>query len=99
VRIVFPGHVVKTVSEIGWRSSQDGPLLQYAQGRFDVFVTIDKNLEHQNNLTKLNLGFVVARVRSNEITSYQPVFTQLWEAAEKVRAGEVIHVVAPGFTA
>ncbi len=44
VKAAFPGHAVKTVSEIGWQGSKDGPLLAYAQGSFDVFVTIDRKL-------------------------------------------------------
>lgn len=39
VRAAFPGHSVKTVVDAGWRSSQDGPLLELAAVRFDVFVT------------------------------------------------------------
>jgi hypothetical protein len=54
-------HIVQSVAEIGWRSSNDGPLLAFAQDEFDVFVRIDGNLEHQQNLARLKLGFVVAR--------------------------------------
>ncbi len=95
VRNAFPGHAVSTVSESGWRSSEDGPLLALAETRFDVFVTVDRNLEYQNNLKCLALGFVIVRVRTNEINSYEPLFRQLNEAAGRVRAGEVIHVSSP----
>ena len=69
VKAAFPGHAVKTVSEIGWHSAKDGPLLAYAQERFDVFVTIDRKLERQHNLKELKLGFVLARVPNNKIES------------------------------
>ena len=59
------------------------------------FVTIDRNLEHQQNLKKFNLGFIVVRAPSNEIISYRPIFVPLQEAAEVVRAGQVIYVVSP----
>jgi predicted nuclease of predicted toxin-antitoxin system len=95
VRAAFLGHAVKTVAEIGWRSSKDGPLLAYAQERFDVFVTIDRKLEHEHNLNKMKLGFVLARVPNNEIASYKPIFAELLEAAKGVRPGEVIHVISP----
>ena len=93
VRAAFPGHAVKTVSETGWRSSKDGPLLAYAQEHFDVFVTIGRKLERQHDLKKLKLGFVVARVPSNEIRSYRPILAELQRAAVDVKHGEVIHVV------
>ena len=95
VKAAFPGHAVKVVSETGWRSAKDGTLLGYAQGQFDVFVTIDKRLEQQHELTRMKLGFVIARVPSNEIGSYRPIFTALMEAAESVGSGEVRHVVSP----
>ena len=94
VRRAFDGHAVRTVSELGWRSSQDGPLLELAQKQFNVFVTIDRNLERQNNLKKYNLGFVIVSVRSNEISSFLPIFDKIKEAAETVRPGEVLHITA-----
>ena len=88
VRKAFPGHAVKTVAQTGWHSTDDGTLLLLTQQQFDVFVTIDRNLEHQQNLKKFNLGFVVVRVPSNEISSYLHLFAQLKEAAESVRRGQ-----------
>ena len=95
VKAAFGGHAVKTVSETGWRSSTDRSLLAYAEQHFDVFVTIDRKLERQHDLTKLRLGFIVIRVPSNEIGSYQPILAELQKAAAKVKPGEVIHVVHP----
>jgi len=69
VRAAFPGHSVKTVSEISWRSSKDGPLLAHAEKAVDVFVTIDRKLGRQHDLKRLRLGFVVAHVPDNEIAS------------------------------
>ena len=95
VKDAFSGHVVKTVTQIGWRSSKDGPLLTFAQDQFDVFVTIDRNLERQQNLTKLKIGIIVVRVLPNEIRFYKPLFEKLMAAAETVRAGEVIYLLSP----
>ena len=95
VKAAFLGHAVKTVAEIGWRGSADGPLLTHAQESFDVFVTIDRRLEHQQNLKKLRLGFVIIRVPNNEIGSYKAIFAELSQAAETVKAGQVIRVLNP----
>jgi predicted nuclease of predicted toxin-antitoxin system len=91
----FPGHAVKTVAQTGWCGTDDGPLLVLAQEQFDVFVTIDRNLEYQQNPKKFGLGFIIVHVRSNEISSYLHLFPQIKEAAENVRVGEIIHVVSP----
>jgi hypothetical protein len=96
VSAAFQGHSVKTVSEAGWRSSKDGPLLAFAEEHFDVFVTIDRRLEKQHRLSEMKMGFVLALVPSNEIASYKPIFRSLFEAAVAVEPGQVIRVVAPG---
>lgn len=95
VKAAFPGHIVKSVTEIGWRTSKDGPLLAHAQEQFDVFITIDRSLEFQQNLASFKLGFVVARVRSNELIHYIPIFEQLRKAAESVQKGSVMCVFSP----
>jgi predicted nuclease of predicted toxin-antitoxin system len=87
----FPGHAVQSVTETGWRTSKDGLLLNFAQDRFDVFVTVDRKLETQNDLRK----FIIARVPNNRLDAFEPIFEQLSIAAAEVRRGEIIHVVSP----
>lgn len=91
----FPGHAVQTVTETGWRSSKDGPLLGFAQDRFDVFVTVDRELATRHDLGKFKLGFIVARVPNNHLDGFVPIYEHLNAAAAKVRRGEIIHVVSP----
>ena len=50
VRRAFIGHELKTVTEAGWRDAKDGHLLALAAKSFDVLVTIDRSLEHQQVL-------------------------------------------------
>ena len=39
------GHAVTTVAEAGWAGVTNGELLRRAAGRFDLMITIDRNLE------------------------------------------------------
>jgi len=93
LRRAFPGHAVQTVTQTGWRSSKDGTLLGFAQDRFDVFVTVDRKLETQNDLSKFRLGFIIAHVPNNRLDGFEPIFEQLNAAAGRVRQGEIIHVI------
>ena len=77
----FPGHAVQCVSQTDWRSSKDGPLLSFAQDRFDVFVTVDRRLETQNDLSKFKRGFNIARVPNNRLDGFKPIFDRLNAAA------------------
>ena len=74
---------------------KDGPLLNFAQDRFDVFVTVDRRLESQNDLRKFRLGFIVARVPNNRLDGFEPIFERLNAAAAKVGRGQIMHVVSP----
>lgn len=48
-------HEVFTVREKGWNGKQNGELLGLLTlGGFDAFVTIDKNLQHQQNLAPIS---------------------------------------------
>lgn len=58
-------------------------------------VTVDRNLETQNDLRKFRLGFILARVPNNRLEGFEPIFEQLNAAAAKVRRGEIIWVVSP----
>ena len=93
VKRAFAGHEVQTVTEIGWEQ-QGRAAARIRPGRFDVFVTIDRSIQYQNNIRSLNLGIVRVRVKSNRMECYEPLFDDLKAAAEAVRPGGVILVAA-----
>ena len=41
---------VTTVSRQGWKGKRNGELLEQAAAMFDALVTMDKGIEHQQNL-------------------------------------------------
>jgi hypothetical protein len=45
----LPGHDAQTVPLAGWAGIKNGKLLRLVadSGKFDVFLTMDKNLPHQ----------------------------------------------------
>ena len=50
----FTGHEVSTVEEAGLKGFKNGDLLRAASGNFDVLITVDQNLLHQQ--TSLHTG-------------------------------------------
>jgi hypothetical protein len=61
----FPAHEVATAAELGWDALRNGKLLTAAATRFDVFLTIDKNLKHQQNLATLPVAVIVILAPTN----------------------------------
>jgi hypothetical protein len=50
------GHSVSTVQGLGWAGTKNGALLIRAGGVCDVFITMDGNIEHQQDLAKFPLA-------------------------------------------
>jgi predicted nuclease of predicted toxin-antitoxin system len=59
LRRALASHSVSTAFEMGWSNLENGDLLRAAEGRFEVFVTTDKNLRYQQNLTGRQLAILV----------------------------------------
>jgi predicted nuclease of predicted toxin-antitoxin system len=59
LRTVLVGHQVSTAHELGWSALSNGELLAAAEDEFDVLVTTDRNLRHQQNLTGRRLSILV----------------------------------------
>lgn len=55
----LPGHRVETAFELGWSRLTNGELLATAEGRFDILVTTDRNLRHQQSLAGRKLAVLV----------------------------------------
>jgi hypothetical protein len=86
------GHEVQTVPELGWAGLKNGELLGRAQEQFDVFVTVDRNLPFQSNLSLFPIAVVVLRTRTNRLHDLRALVPQLLTAIPISKAGEVTWV-------
>jgi len=51
---------ILTVKDMGWLGKKNGELLGLATfNDFDIFLTLDKNLKHQQSIHKFQLKFIV----------------------------------------
>ena len=64
LRREFAGHNVSTVAEKGWAGVKNGELLQLAAPHFDVFLTVDGSIKHQQNIRALKIFVVTLRAKS-----------------------------------
>lgn len=95
LRSELPGFAVRTVREIGWASKLDGSLLRDADAEFDVLVTVDRNLVHQQNLSGIRLAIIVLVAYSNNIRVLRLLVPDLMEALRTIQPGQVVHVGPP----
>lgn len=83
------GHDTSNVHGHGWSGVKNGELLRRAHGVCDVFVTLDRNLEFQQNMKILPFGVVVVRSRSNRIVDLIPHIPGILRAVIGIRPGHV----------
>lgn len=67
------GHDVSTVQAEGWSGRTNGELLRRAQDSFDALLTMDRGLQHEQNLAALRLRIVVIRAPSNRMVHLRPL--------------------------
>ena len=60
VAAALSDHIVEEARAHGWDTLKNGELLDAAEAAgFDVFVTTDRNIRHQQNLTRRKIAVVV----------------------------------------
>ncbi len=80
---------VQTVPEAGWANKKNGELLRLAEVDFDVLLTNDQNMEHQQNLQKFDLAFVVLVAPTNDIADLTPLMPAANEVLKTIKSGEI----------
>ena len=86
------GHETSTVHDLGWVGISNRKLLTLAAERFDVFVTVDRNLSFQQHLPKFDIAVVLVHCRSNRLSELLELLLELLDALATARQGVVTHV-------
>lgn len=82
------------VQEKGWSSTKNGELLRFAEKEFDVLVTADQNLGHQQNLSFFEIAVIVLVASNNRLETLLPLMPKLQEVLKTIRPHEVVHIDA-----
>lgn len=75
---------------MGWGGTKNGPLLTLAEPVFDVFLTADKNLCYQQNLTGRKLAIIV--FPSNKLSIVKTLEVKLRTKIAQVTIGDYIEL-------
>jgi hypothetical protein len=93
VRRMLKGYQVATVQEMGCGGLKNGPLLARMEGQFDVFLTGDKNLQYQQNLSGRQVAIVV--FPSNRLSVVKGLEAPLKAALANITAGALVELEFP----
>jgi len=80
---------------MGWNTLKNGDLLDAAQVEFDVLLTVDQNLQYQQNLEERQLALVVLIAQDNRVVTLLPLVPTLLVLLQTVEPGRVYLVNKP----
>lgn len=92
LRQELSGYEVRTVAEQGWGGIKNGELLRRAADNFDVFLTVDQNLEYQQNLSPLSISVIVLTAPSNDIDALRPLMQGVRQILPQVLSGKFYRI-------
>lgn len=78
-----------TVSQAGWAGIKNGELLTLAQEQFDVFVTVDRNLSFQQNLSQFTIAVIVLQAPTNRLQDLRLLAPKLQTVLSMLVKGQV----------
>ena len=81
---------IRTAQEMGWGRVKNGELLKRAEGVFDAFITADRNLKYQQNLTGRRLAILV--LSTNRWPRVKAKTVEIAEAIKALRPGDYVEL-------
>ena len=77
---------IQTIKDAGWEGMKNGVLLRAANGKFDVLVTADKNMHHQQNFVGLEISVLV--YPTNRAKTVKLGVSALVQSLQKFKPGQ-----------
>ena len=85
---------IVTVRGLGWAGTQNGELMRRAAAVCDVFVTMDRNIPHQQHIPGLPFGVILLVAHSNRLADLRPHVAALLAAIPRAKPGVLQRVGA-----
>jgi hypothetical protein len=93
LRHYFSGHQCQTCRFAGFKGLTNGALLTAAeQAGFDVLITVDRNMQHQQRVANRTLSIVVIRSRTTGIDDLTGLMRDVLSALELLKPGQLVQV-------
>jgi Domain of unknown function (DUF5615) len=87
------GHDCLTVPEAGLADTANGQLLFLAEKRgFEVFLTIDRGFEYEQNLSGMPIAVMIVGAKSNRMRDLLPHVPACLAALRSIKSGELVRV-------
>ncbi len=89
------GHYAVSAQKMGWSEIKNGKLLALAiEGGFDVFLTGDRNLTFQQNVTQSSIAIIVLEAVGIQLHHTLPLMPKVLALLPTLKPGQVVKVMA-----
>jgi len=86
-------HECRTVPEEGLAGKRNGELLSLAEkSGFDVFLSLDRGIEFQQNLQSRRISVLLVRAGSSRLADLLPHVPEILNTLESLRPGQFVSV-------
>ena len=86
----LPERQIVSVQEMGWSGIKNGELLKLVVAEFDVFITSDKTLRHQQNLTTLAISIIL--LPSNQVPVIKAMLPNIDQALSTITQQQFVEL-------
>ncbi len=81
------------VTDAGWSGKRNGALIKLmVEAAYDALLTVDRNIEFQQNVLASGIGIVVVRTKANRLKELRPLVPQILDALASVQKGQLVTV-------
>ena len=85
-------HDVQTVADAGLKGLTNGALLRAASGIFDALITVDRNIQYQQNIQALDISVIILSGNGTTYDDLKPLVPAMNEVLKTVKRGEIVTV-------
>ncbi len=71
---------------------KNGQLLRVAENQFDVWLTADRHVEYQQNLSCFNIAVIVLVAPHNKLEALRPMIPQLQEVLQVIQPHQIVYL-------
>lgn len=92
-RNILPDYDCRTVPEEGLAGKKNGELLSLAEkSGFQVFLTLDRGLEYEQNLQQRPIAVILIRARSSRLADLSTHSSEILRVLRSIQPGQLIKV-------
>jgi hypothetical protein len=89
----FPGHDAHSAEWAGLKGKKNGELSRDAElAGYEVLLTVDQGIPHQQNLAGRKLSIIPIRSRTNQLEDLVPLVEAILNALETMAPGQIVPI-------